>query len=258
MKGQEVVQGLVGKSRLFLRKNSGTILTGIGVLGVVSTTVAALEAGPKAVRLLKEAEEEKGEKLTKLEIVKVAAPIYIPTVVLGVSTITCIVGANVVNKQKQTSLMSAYAVLDKSYKQYKGKVRELLGDDASREIQDEIIKDEYKDADIDEIEDNKILFYDELTRQYFESDLYTVQRAEYLVNRDINTRGWSLLSDYCEALDIPVSEYTEVLGWADGINFARYWQGWVDFNHRKVTLEDGLECIIISTFQEPYTDYEGC
>lgn len=256
MKGQQVVQGLVGKSRLFLRKNSGTILTGIGVVGVVSTVVAALEAGPKAVRLLKEAEEEKGEKLTKLETVRVAAPIYIPTVVLGASTIICIVGANVVNKQKQASLVSAYAVLDKSYKQYKGKVAQLLGEDTVREIQDEIVKDEYKDADIDELDDDKVLFYDELTKQYFESTLYDVQRAEYSINRDIHMQGWSLLSDYCKALDIPVSEYTESLGWSEGGNFDMYWQGWVDFNHHKVTMDDGLECIIISTFQEPYVGFE--
>lgn len=53
----------------------------------------AVRATPKAVKMLEEAESEKGEYLTKLEIIRAAGPIYIPSVLLGVSTIACIFGA---------------------------------------------------------------------------------------------------------------------------------------------------------------------
>lgn len=83
------------------------------------TAVMAVKATPKALRLIEEAEKEKGKKLTKTETVKVAWTPYIPTVLVGASTIACIFGANVLNKRRQAALMSAYALLDSSYKEYK-------------------------------------------------------------------------------------------------------------------------------------------
>lgn len=101
--------------RYRLHQASPTILTIIASVGVVTTTIMAVRATPKAVKMLEEAESEKGEYLTKLEIIRAAGPIYIPSVLLGVSTIACIFGANALNQKKQTSLMSAYAMLNESY-----------------------------------------------------------------------------------------------------------------------------------------------
>ena len=105
----------------FLRRNSSTILTCIGAVGVVATAVMAVKATPKALELIENAKEEKGEELTKIEVVKVAGPTYIPAIVTGVATVACIFGSNVLNKRSQASLMSAYALLDNSYKEYKKK-----------------------------------------------------------------------------------------------------------------------------------------
>lgn len=93
-----------------LYRSSPTILTVVASVGVVTTTIMAVRATPKAIKILKEAELEKGEDLSKLEIIRAAGPIYIPSVLLGVSTIACIFGANALNQKKQASLMSAYAI----------------------------------------------------------------------------------------------------------------------------------------------------
>lgn len=98
-----------------LYRSSPTILTVVASVGVVTTTIMAVRATPKAIKILKEAELEKGEDLSKLEIIRAAGPIYIPSVLLGVSTIACIFGANALNQKKQASLMSAYAMLNESY-----------------------------------------------------------------------------------------------------------------------------------------------
>lgn len=91
--------------------------------------------------LLNEAKKEKGEPLTKLEMVKIAGPLYIPSILIGVSSIACIVGSNVLNKQKQAALVSAYTMLDQSYKEYKNKVIELYGDEADKAVEEELAKD---------------------------------------------------------------------------------------------------------------------
>ena len=97
-------------------RSSPTILTVVASIGVIATTITAVQATPKAIKLLKEAELEKGENLTKLEIVRVAGPTYIPSVLLGVSTIACIFGANALNQKKQASLYRAYKVSVKTSK----------------------------------------------------------------------------------------------------------------------------------------------
>ena len=78
---------LLNASRLFVKKNGSTILTCIGGAGVVATSVMAVKATPKAMILLDNAREEKGDNLTKFETIMVAGPAYIPAIVVGVSTI---------------------------------------------------------------------------------------------------------------------------------------------------------------------------
>ena len=97
-----------------LYRSSPTILTVVASVGVVTTTIMAVRATPKAIKILKEAELEKGEDLSKLEIIRAAGPIYIPSVLLGVSTIACIFGANALNQKKYFRTTMA-AVLNAQY-----------------------------------------------------------------------------------------------------------------------------------------------
>jgi len=246
---------LLGKARLFLGHNSATILTVASGIGVVATAVLAVTATPKAVARVQKAEEEKGEKLTKLEIVRETATIYIPTVLVGASTIACIFGANILNKRQQAGLMSAYALLDSSYKDYRSKVMELYGDDAHDIITEEIAKDRYEEIDIP-VSKDKELFYDVFTGQYYESTIEQVRYAEYIVNRELQLYGAVPLAAYYELLGI---EYDDggVLGWSIDGNMEMYWQTWIDFSHTKTVMDDGLECTIVTIGFEPYPDYEG-
>ena len=243
-------------SKLFLKRNSATILTCVGAAGVVATAVLTAKATPKALARVEEAKEEKGDDLTKLEIVKAAAPAYIRPAIIGAATITCVFGANVLNKRQQAAIMSAYALLDRSYKDYREKVEELYGEEANERVREELAKDKYEEDKPSAPSDDTILFYDTFGDRYFETTVEAVQRAEYRVNRDIHMMGYATLNDFYELLDLEPLEGSDVLGWSEGGNFARYWQGWIDFNHHKVTHDDGLECIILTFFQDPYPNYE--
>ena len=249
------MNNLLQHSKLFLKRNASTILTCIGGSGVVATFVMAVKATPKAISLIDKAKNEKGEDLTKFEIVRTAAPVYIPSILVGASTIACIFGANVLNKRKQAALMSAYALLDSSYKDFKNKVNDLYGEEGTNRIKEELAKDKYEETDI-KVEDDTMLFYDEFSKRYFESTMYKVQYAEYAVNRDIHMRGYASLGEFYEYLDIENIEGGEELGWSEGGNFSRYWQSWMDFSHHTVVMDDGLECKIITMFMEPYPGYE--
>lgn len=157
----------------FLKRHSSTILTTIGAIGVVATAVIAVKDTPKALRILDEAEQEKGEELTVKEKIVTAGPVYIPAIAVGVSTIACIFGANTLNKRNQAALMSAYALLDQSYKDYKRKVSDIYGKDADKKIIEEVAKEELEPRDsIDDTDDsNVVTIFDGTTMRSFESVL---------------------------------------------------------------------------------------
>ena len=246
---------LLRNSKMFLTRNAPTILTGIGAVGVVATSVLAVKSTPKALRLLEEAEQEKGEKLTKFEAVKVAGPVYIPSVLVGASTIACIVGANVLNKHHQAALTSAYALLDNSYKEYRKKVEELYGKEVDERVKEEIAKDKYDENDIS-VDGKKHLFYDDFSGRYFESTTENVLRAENYINRQISVWGGTYLNEFYEQLGIPTTDYGDYLGWSAGGLMEMTWEQWLDFDHKKVIMDDGLECFIITMSTEPMFDYE--
>ena len=247
---------LLIKSQRFLKKNSPTILTCLGAAGVIATTVTAVKATPKAVMLLENAKEEKGADLTKFEVVKVAGPAYIPTVVLGVSTLACIFGANVLNQRGQASLMSAYALLDRSYKDYRKKVDEIYGEEAGSQVRAAIAKDKYEEDPIGTVEDGHRLYYDFYSERYFEASPAFVKTAEYELNRKLMMDDCAYLNEWYYLLELDPLEHGLDFGWNTCTNYDMYWQTWVDFHHETVVMDDGLECIIISFKQEPYPDFE--
>lgn len=239
-----------------LYRSSPTILTVVASVGVIVTTITAVRATPKAVKLLKEAELEKGENLTKVEIIRVAGPSYIPSALLGISTIVCIFGANTLNQKKQASLMSAYAMLNESYKQYRKSAKIVYGEDADDKIHAEMAKDamvstydwgyQVYNMDMDS-ESERLLFYDLASKKYFRTTMAAVLNAQYHVNRNLAIKGDCSLNEYLSFLGIEGIDGGDDLGWDISYMAEEMECYWLDFDNYKSTLEDGLECIIIDT-----------
>ena len=247
------MRNALSNSQLFMKRNAPTILTSIGGVGVVSTAVMAAKATPKAMLILEQAEAEKGEQLTKLEKVKVAGPVYIPTALMGAATIVCIFGANTLNKRNQAALTSAYAMVSNSYQEYKKKVEELYGEDGEEQVVRGIAKDKYNGEKATEETE---LFYDEFSGRFFKSTVEAVQRAEYQINRDLVMQDWATINDFYGYLNIPHVDGGDVIGWSTPMNGEMYWQSWVDFSHLKMVDDDGLEYYILRMYQEPMPDFE--
>jgi hypothetical protein len=228
----------------------------VGAAGVIATSVTAVKATPKALLLLEDARVEKGEELTKLEKVKIAGPAYIPSIVMGTATLACIFGANVLNQRNQASLMSAYALVDNSYKEYRKKVDELYGTEAGEQVRAGIAKDKYEEEGPVEPAEGELLYYDFYSGRYFEATPAMVQRAEYEVNRTLMLDDGVFLNEWYQLIDLEPLEYGWNFGWSACANSDMYWQTWIDFKHEKTIMDDGLECIIVSFSQEPYPDFE--
>lgn len=250
------MDGLLHHTKKFYRKHGSTVLTVMGGAGVIATTVTAVKATPKALSLLDNAEKEKGEELTKTEKIKIAGPSYVPSILIGSATLACIFGANILNKRHQAALVSAYTLVDSSFKEYKRKVTELYGEDANKEVTRKIVEDRYEDYEPEEENSNVKLFFDNYSMRYFESTMENVLRAELELNKRIAVNSGAYVNEFYELLDIPQTDYGAAVGWSQAILSDMYWDYWLDFDHDEVVMDDGLECCIISFRHEPVIDFE--
>ena len=241
----------MNKVQYFLNRHSSAILTVVGAVGVVATSVLSVKATPKALELLEKRKTESEEELTLVETVKVAWKPYVPAVVTGFSTIACIFGANYLNKRKQASLMSAYALLDNTFRAYANKVKNVYEGDVETTVMQEIVKSKF---DKREIGKDKKLFFDYQSMQFFESTFEDVMRAEEEFMEVFETRGYACLNEFYDLLGLPYVEYGYQLGWFvvednDPYNCREF-----AFHHEEVTIDDDLECCIITTSMPPSYD----
>lgn len=247
------LQRITHNSKRHLQNHSPTILTCIGAFGVIATAALAVKATSKALKAMKAAENEKGEKLTKFEVVNVAGPSFIPTVVVGVSTIVCVFGANVLNKRQQVSLASAYALLEESFKEYRKSANKVFGEDADSKIIAEMANDRYISSDGWHIynpdhdkDSEKLLFYDFYSQRYFNATYGQVINAQYHINRNLQLRGDASINEFYDFLGIDAVQGGDNVGWVmDDVMQGGYM--WLDFDNRFTTIEGGMECYIITS-----------
>ena len=74
----------MNKFNLFMRAHSPSILTAIGASGVIITTILAVKATPKAMKIIETEELLKSERLTTKEKIQVAWKPYIPCIIYRV------------------------------------------------------------------------------------------------------------------------------------------------------------------------------
>ena len=111
------------------------IAVGVGIAGMITTTILAVKATPKALKLLDEAKKEKEEEAVELkpiEVVKVAWKPYIPAMISGALSIGCIVGASTVHVKRNAALATAYQLAANTLSDYKEKVIETIGEEKVR------------------------------------------------------------------------------------------------------------------------------
>lgn len=239
---------------LFLKKNSSNILTGIGCIGVVATTILAIKATPKAMELIDEAESEIDGTLTNFEKIQVAWKPYIPTIISGLSTIFCVCGSNYISAKKQKAIISAYMVLDNAYKEYQNHIIDEYGEDTNRRIKNDIMQKQLDNMDEKEME-TETLFFEFNTLRFFELSMDKVLKAECKALAQLERYGHLSLNDYYSYLGISLSDYGEVVGWSKYQMDTEQYVDKLEFTYDKTVMSNGLVCYNIVTNIPPTMDY---
>ena len=90
-------------ARTAISHRSPEILTGIGIAGMITTTIMAVQATPKALERIEDRKielenelEHDIESLPTVEVIKTAWKSYIPAAIAGTLSIACLIGAMIV------------------------------------------------------------------------------------------------------------------------------------------------------------------
>lgn len=245
----------MNNAQFLLKKYSPTILTGVSIIGVITTTILGIKATPKALKLINEAEDEKGEKLTNKEIVKVAWKPYIPTAISCATTITTILSLHMLTSRTQTALASAYATLNQLHKEYVDKTKELYGEDADKRVKEEIAK-EYL-PNFKDLTGGKCSFLDFQSLRPFESTIEDVLKAENRLNEEFAANGFVTLNDFYRLLGLEPVSYGNEIGWYDRGTFFE-----IQFENQRCLmdigdLDDQMEVFIINPITEPNASFDN-
>lgn len=249
----------------FFKKHSGTILSVLASGGVLATAIFSGKAAVKAHIKLEEAQKEADHELTTGEKVKTVATTFIAPVMFGASTIACIFGISILDNKKYASLACSYGMLRTTYTKYKNRVIDKHGINEHVEIVKEIAPKrfdvekansaymhascDFKDITLDVDTDEEVrLFYLVNDERYFESTISKVLQAMYHLNRNMLLGGEVCAEIWYDFLGIKQEEGCDQLFWSPNDCYQ-----WIDFDMKKVELEDGLECIYIEPVWGPDT-----
>ena len=252
------INNFIKNTKCFLGKHSPEILTGIGIGGMVTSTVLAVKATPKALALLEEARtNEDGtleDKLTIVETVKVAWKPYVPAIAVGIASISCIIGASRVNYKRNAALATAYALSERTLINYRDKVIETLGEKKEKEVRDKISQDEIDKKPISSSQviitpKGNTLFMDSITGRYFRSDLDSIKKAVIELNMEISHQNYISLNEFYSNIGLDRISNGDNLGW--NID-----NGYVEIDYSTCLADNDEPCIVIDYISQPKYDFD--
>ena len=243
-----------------IAKHGPEILTGIGVVGMVTTTVLAVKATPKAIRLIEEKETElefeKQEtvRLSKGEVIKTCWKCYIPAVVTGALSAGCIIGANSVSARRATALATAYKISETAFTEYQEKVVQTIGEKKEQAVRDEIAKDQIAkeplvNKEVIITERGNTLCFDVISGRYFRSDIDKIRRAENLINKKLLDEMYVPLNDLYYEIGLDATSMGYDLGW----NIDK---GFIDLHFSTQLADDDTPCLVIDYKVAPMYGYD--
>ena len=286
----------LNKVGLKFKKHSPEILVVGGVIGIVGSTVLACRATTKISTILEETKTtvdmihecvsnpDMAEKYTQedskrdLTIIYTQtglklAKLYAPSVALGVVSLGCILTSHRILRKRNVALAAAYATVDRSFKDYRGRVIERFGEALDKELKYNIKLKEVENTILNEdgtesvvketvatVDPNTI---GDFSRIYYEgnigwtkdpqANLIFLKQQQNWANEKLKAQGFLFLNDVYEMLGFDKTPYGQVVGWVYneedpiGDNFVDF--GIYDIHDsRKIAFVNGYERNIVLDF----------
>lgn len=275
------VNGVASKAVMKLKKHSPEILVVAGIAGTVVSAVLACKATTKVAEILDETKgtldtihegmetgaingqeytTEDGKKDTVVVYAQTGvklAKLYGPAIILGTLSVTSILASNNILRKRNVALGAVYAAIDKSFKEYRGRVIERFGEQVDTELKYGIKAKKFEEIEVDpetgkekkvkktvmvadpNLQSDYAVYFDSKSRNYETNPDYNrmfLKAQQAFANDKLQTRGHLFLNEVLDDLDLPRTPAGQIVGWTkDGPD------GYVNFRIVEVEreIEDG-------------------
>lgn len=252
------VNGVASKTVMKLKKHSPEILVMAGIAGTVVSAVLACKATTKVAEILDETKgtldtihegmetgaingqeytTEDGKKDTVVVYAQTGmklAKLYAPAIILGTLSITSILASNNILRKRNVALGAAYAAIDKSFKEYRGRVIERFGEQVDTELKYGIKAKKFEEIEVDSetgkekkvkktvmvadpnLQSDYAVYFDSKSRNYETNPDYNrmfLKAQQAFANDKLQTRGHLFLNEVLDDLDLPRTPAGQIVGW---------------------------------------------
>lgn len=252
------VNGVTSKAVMKLKKHSPEILVVAGIAGTVVSAVLACKATTKVAEILDETKgtldtihegmetgaingqeytNEDGKKDTVVVYAQTGmklAKLYGPAIILGTLSVTSILASNNILRKRNVALGAAYAAIDKSFKEYRGRVNERFGEQVDTELKYGIKAKKFEEIEVDpetgkekkvkktvmvadpNLQSDYAVYFDSKSRNYETNPDYNrmfLKAQQAFANDKLQTRGHLFLNEVLDDLDLPRTPAGQIVGW---------------------------------------------
>ena len=252
------VNGVASKTVMKLKKHSPEILVVAGIAGTVVSAVLACKATTKVAEILDETKgtldtihegmetgaingqeytTEDGKKDTVVVYAQTGmklAKLYGPAIILGTLSITSILASNNILRKRNVALGAAYAAIEKSFKEYRGRVIERFGEQVDTELKYGIKAKKFEEIEVDpetgkekkvkktvmvadpNLQSDYAVYFDSKSRNYETNPDYNrmfLKAQQAFANDKLQTRGHLFLNEVLDDLDLPRTPAGQIVGW---------------------------------------------
>lgn len=252
------VNGVASKTVMKLKKHSPEILVVAGIAGTVVSAVLACKATTKVAEILDETKgtldtihegmetgaingqeytTDDGKKDTVVVYAQTGmklAKLYGPAIILGTLSITSILASNNILRKRNVALGAAYVAIDKSFKEYRGRVIERFGDQVDTELKYGIKAKKFEEIEVDpetgkekkvkktvmvadpNLQSDYAVYFDSKSRNYETNPDYNrmfLKAQQAFANDKLQTRGHLFLNEVLDDLDLPRTPAGQIVGW---------------------------------------------
>lgn len=252
------VNGVTSKAVMKLKKHSPEILVVAGIAGTVVSAVLACKATTKVAEILDETKgtldtihegmetgaingqeytNEDGKKDTVVVYAQTGmklAKLYGPAIILGTLSVTSILASNNILRKRNVALGAAYAAIDKSFKEYRGRVIERFGEQVDTEFKYGIKAKKFEEIEVDpetgkekkvkktvmvadpNLQSDYAVYFDSKSRNYETNPDYNrmfLKAQQAFANDKLQTRGHLFLNEVLDDLDLPRTPAGQIVGW---------------------------------------------
>lgn len=207
-----------------LKEKSPEILIATGVGGMITSSVLAVRATPKAMSLIEDKKKELNtDVLTTKETIETTWKQYIPAVGVGVASVACIVGGTSMNLKKNAALSTVCTISERALREFQNETRKIVSEEDYRKINASVARARAKQPIEKDFEsestkiintgDGETLILDSFSGRFFKSSRNAIDRAINEVNKSLLNEMYVSVNELYNELNIPTILAGSLIGW---------------------------------------------